>query len=684
MDDHDGALPNGLDTPVDRRTADRAATPRGRRTASLEDGIAVIAAAVEKLPLSPGVYRMLDHAGEALYVGKARSLKKRVASYATPTKLSNRLARMIAETAGLEVVVTHTEVEALLLESNLIKRLMPRYNVLLRDDKSFPHILMTGDHDFPQVAKHRGARARKGDYYGPFASAGAVGKTIIALQRAFLLRNCSDAVFAARTRPCLQYQIKRCAAPCVGRIGAAEYGQLVDQARAFLTGKSREIQESLVQSMQAAAEALDFESAARYRDRIRALTQVQAHQDINIGGLDDADVIAAAQAGGQTCIQVFFFRGGSNFGNRAYFPSHERGLEADAVLASFIGQFYDDKPPPPIVLVSHDLEEAALIAEALSIKAGHKVAVSRPERGPKRHVLDHALTNAREALARRLAEGASQRRLLEGLAATFGLDQPPRRIEVYDNSHISGTNALGAMIVAGPEGFDKSSYRRFNIRRAAPAPGEAASAPPPVELPVAVARQAGMAEAPPDSPAETFTPGDDYGMMREVLGRRFGRQLKEDPERSGPGWPDLVLIDGGAGQLSAARLVMAELGLDDLAIAAIAKGPDRNAGRERFFLPDRAPFLLEPKDAVLYYLQRLRDEAHRFAIGGHRARRERALGRSELDEIAGIGASRRRALLHHFGSVRAVARAGLSDLEQVAGISRTVAKKVYDHFHPGG
>jgi excinuclease ABC subunit C len=687
--------PSGLDdaapaaTPpasLDRMAADRAATPRRARVASIEHGTGVIAAAVEKLPPSPGVYRMLDDAGEALYVGKARNLKKRVASYASPAKLSStRLLRMVAETCSLEVVVTHTEVEALLLESNLIKRLMPRYNVLLRDDKSFPYILVTGDHGFPQVAKHRGARSRKGDYFGPFASAGAVGKTIVALQRAFLLRNCSDSVFATRSRPCLQYQIKRCAAPCVGRVDAADYGLLVDQARAFLSGKSREVQEALVESMEAASAALDFESAARYRDRIRALTQVQAHQDINIGGLDDADVIAAHQAGGQTSIQVFFFRGGSNFGNRAYFPSHERGLEAADVLASFIGQFYDDKPPPPIVLISHDLAEQALIAEALSIKAARKVALYRPARGAKRQVLDHALTNAREALARRLAEAASQRRLLDGVATTFGLEQMPARIEVYDNSHISGTNALGAMIVAGPEGFDKSSYRKFNIRAAAPAPREPAgdepmaSAPPPVELPAAVAQLAGMAEA----PAETFTPGDDYGMMREVLSRRFGRALKEDPTRVGPGWPDLLLIDGGAGQLSAARLVLAELGLDDIPLAAIAKGPDRNAGRERFFLPDRAPFGLEPKDPVLYYLQRLRDEAHRFAIGGHRARRERALGRSELDEIAGIGASRRRALLHHFGSVRAIARAGLRDLEQVAGISHGVAKKVYDHFHPG-
>ena len=686
MDEPELTATTALDAP-NRMAADRAATPRRGRVRALEDGVAVIAAALEKLPSGPGVYRMLDEAGEALYVGKARSLKKRVASYATPAKLSNRLARMIAETASLEVVVTHTEVEALLLESNLIKRLMPRFNVLLRDDKSFPYIHVTGDHAFPQIAKHRGARSRKGDYFGPFASAGAVAKTIVALQRAFLLRNCSDAVFAARTRPCLQHQIKRCAAPCVGRIGEAEYGALVDQARAFLTGKSGAVQTRLADSMQAASAVLDFESAARYRDRIRALAQVQAHQDINIGGLDDADVIVAHQAGGQTCVQVFFFRGGSNFGNRAYFPSHERGLEAPAVLASFIGQFYDDKPPPPLVLISHDLEEQDLIAEALTIKAGSKVALSRPARGPKRKVLDHALTNAREALARRLAEGASQRRLLEGVATTFGLDQPPARIEVYDNSHISGTNALGAMIVAGAEGFDKSAYRRFNIRRAASPPRSddaAPAAPPPVELPVAVASQAGMAEAPPEAFADTFTPGDDYGMMREVLTRRFGRSLKEDPERQGPGWPDLVLLDGGAGQLSAARVVMAELGLDDIPIAGIAKGPDRNAGRERFFLPDRAVFSLEPKDPVLYYLQRLRDEAHRFAIGGHRARRERALGRSELDEIAGIGAARRRALLHHFGSVRAIARAGLSDLERVSGISRTVAKKVYDHFHPGG
>jgi len=686
IEEPDLPRPTAPDAP-DRMAADRAATPRRGRVRALEDGIAVIAAAVEKLPQGPGVYRMLDETGEALYVGKARSLKKRVASYATPAKLSNRLARMIAETASLEVVVTHTEVEALLLESNLIKRLMPRFNVLLRDDKSFPYIHVTGDHAFPQIAKHRGARSRKGDYFGPFASAGAVSKTIVALQRAFLLRNCSDAVFAARTRPCLQYQIKRCAAPCVGRISETDYAVLVDQARAFLTGKSGAVQKRLAESMQGASEALDFESAARYRDRIRALAQVQAHQDINVGGLDDADVIVAHQAGGQTCIQVFFFRGGSNFGNRAYFPSHERGLEAPAVLASFIGQFYDDKLPPPIVLISHDLEEQALIAEALSIKAGSKVALYRPARGSKRKVLDHALTNAREALARRLAEGASQRRLLEGVATTFGLDQSPARIEVYDNSHISGTNALGAMIVAGVEGFDKSAYRRFNIRHAADPKASDAAAPvdsPPVGLPVAVASQAGMAEAPAEPWAEAFTPGDDYGMMREVLTRRFGRALREDPERQGSGWPDLVLLDGGAGQLSAARVVMAELGLDDIPIAAIAKGPDRNAGRERFFLPDRTPFSLDLKDPVLYYLQRLRDEAHRFAIGGHRARRERALGRSELDEIAGIGAARRRALLHHFGSVRAIARAGLSDLERVSGISRTVAKKVYDHFHPEG
>jgi excinuclease ABC subunit C len=648
------------------------AAPKARGARSLARGTKILSEAVERLPLSPGVYRMLDDEGNALYVGKARSLKKRVASYANAANLSNRLRRMVAETAALEVVVTHTEVEALLLESNLIKRLMPRYNVLLRDDKSFPHILLTGDHPFPEVTKHRGARNRKGEYFGPFASAGSVNKAIIALQRAFLLRNCTDAVFQSRSRPCLQYQIKRCSAPCVGLIDQAGYAALLEQARGFLAGRSREIQQGLVAEMQAASEALDFEAAARFRDRIRALTQIQAHQAINVEGVVDADVIAAHQAGGQSCVEVFFFRGGSNNGNRAYFPSHDRSLAVEEVLTSFIGQFYDDKPVPPLVLVSHALPEADLLAEALGVKAGRRVTLTAPTRGEKRRLVEQALNNAREALGRRLSESASQRRLLEGVGALFGLAETPERIEVYDNSHIGGTHAQGAMVVAGPEGFNKSAYRRFNIRSTEPAPEPAVPAQP----------GPGLAET--QAPSPPITPGDDFGMMREVMRRRFGRALKEDPERAGPGWPDLLLIDGGLGQLNTVRAVLDELGLGDIPAVGVAKGPDRNAGRERFFLPGREPISLDARDPVLYFLQRLRDEAHRFVIGGHRARRQKALGRSELDEIGGIGAARRKALLHHFGSVRAIARAGLSDLEEVQGISKTVAKKVYEHFHPNG
>lgn len=613
----------------------------------MPQGLGVIAEALKNLPGSPGVYRMLNRSGDALYVGKARNLKKRVGAYTQIGKLPERLRRMVSETAQLEVVTTHTEVEALLLEINLIKRLMPRYNVLLRDDKSFPYILITGDHPAPQIAKHRGARARKGDYYGPFASAGAVHRTITALQRAFLLRSCADSVFASRTRPCLLYQIKRCSAPCVGRISLEDYGHLVGQARDFLAGRSRDVQERLGREMQAASDGLDFELAAALRDRLRALALVQAHQDINVAEIRDADVIAAHQAGGHTGVQVFFFRGGSNFGNRGYFPSHDRHLPLNQVLAGFLAQFYANKPAPPLILVNELPAECELLSEALAIKAERRVEISRPARGARRNLVDNALANAREALGRRLAENASQRHLLEGVQQALGLEQVPQRIEVYDNSHLQGRSPYGAMIVAGPDGFMKSSYRKFSI-------------------------------------AGDVAPGDDYAMMREMLTRRFARAQKEDPDRERGQWPDLVLIDGGAGQLTAAQAALDDLGIDDVALCGIAKGPDRDAGRERFFLPGREPFSLELRDPVLYYLQRLRDEAHRFAIGTHRARRSADIARSPLDEIPGIGGKRKRALLLHFGSAKGVAAAGLTDLESVAGISKAVAKKVYDHFHGQG
>jgi len=573
----------------------------------------------------------------------------------------------IAETAAIEVVVTHTEAEALLLECNMIKRLMPRYNVLLRDDKSFPFIHLSAGHDFPQLTKYRGARTQDGSYFGPFASAGAVNRTLVTLQKAFLLRSCSDSIFSARTRPCLLHQIKRCSAPCVGRISREDYAALIDQARVFLAGRGDDVQQRLAVEMQAAAEILDFEAAALTRDRIRALSLVQGHQEFLVPGVIDADVIAAHQAGEQTCVQVFFFRGGQNWGNRAYFPSHDRQLSVEDVLTSFVGQFYDNRAKPPLVLLSHQLVEQELVEEALSLR-GERVRLSVPRRGDKRKLVGRILVTAREALGRRLAESASQRQLLDGVAAAFGLDGPLNRIEVYDNSHIQGTNAVGAMIVAGPDGLVKNAYRKFTIRGLAPAP--AASTP-------ALSRTAAEAD-------EVGTGGDDYAMMREVLQRRFARALKEDPERDRGIWPDLVLIDGGLGQLNVAQGVFDELGIDDVAIGAIAKGPDRNAGRERFFLPGRAPFSLDPRDSVLYFLQRLRDEAHRFAIGTHRAKRTKALGRSPLDEIAGIGVRRKRAMLLHFGSARAVARAGLGELERVPGISKTVAKNVYDHFHGDG
>ncbi|MGE5268194.1 MAG: excinuclease ABC subunit UvrC [Thiohalocapsa sp.] len=667
--------------------------------APIAAGVAVLRAALRSVPAAPGVYRMLDRKGDALYVGKARNLKSRVQNYTHPAGLSNRLRRMVAETVSFEIVGTATEAEALLLECNLIKRLMPRYNVLLRDDKSFPFIHLTAEHRFPQLTKFRGARDKPGAYFGPFASAGAVNRTLVALQKAFLLRSCSDSLFANRTRPCLLYQIKRCSAPCVGRIDDADYAGLIEQATLFLSGRSHDIQQRLAAEMDAAAAALDFEAAALIRDRIRALSLVQGHQDIHVAGIVDADLIAAYQAGGQTCVQVFFFRGGHNWGNRAYFPSHDRQLAVEEVLTSFVGQFYDNRPKPPLVLLSHRLVEQELVAEALSLGGG-RVTLAVPQRGDKKKLVDRIAAAACDALGRRLAESSSQRQLLDGVAAAFGLAElglkgPLKRIEVYDNSHIQGSHPVGAMIVAGPDGMMKNAYRKFNIRGPKTANAGPAATPTPTfpglrgrepeamssELPPPQAGEGGVGV---EAEERRAAGGDDYAMMREVFRRRFGRALKEDPERRQEQWPDLVLIDGGQGQLTAALEIFAELGIPDLPIAGIAKGPDRNAGRERFFLPGRAPFSLEPRDPVLYFLQRLRDEAHRFAIGAHRTRRAMAIGRSPLDEIAGIGAKRKHALLRHFGSARAVARAGLAEIERVDGISKAIAKKVYYHFHADG
>jgi len=610
-------------------------------------GVSVIEAALATMPANPGVYRMLDAKGEALYVGKARNLARRVTAYTQPVRLDERLRRMVNETVAMEVITTHTEAEALLLEANLIKRLKPRFNIVLRDDKSYPWLMLTEDHPYPQIAKHRGAQVRKGSYYGPFASAWAVNQTVNAMQRVFLLRSCADTVFSTRTRPCLLFQIKRCSAPCVGRIEPAAYAKLVGQAKAFLSGKSATVQQELAAEMEQAAETLEFERAAAARDRIRALTFVQGNDVVNPASLTDADVIAAWQTAGQTCVQVFFVRGGRNNGNRAFFPTHTKAEEAPQVLAAFIAQFYDDKPPPPVLLINHTVPEQELVAEALTLKAGRKVEIAVPQRGEKRAVVEHAETNAREALERKLAESAGQAKLLEGAAQLFGLPATPERIEVYDNSHIMGTNPYGVMIVAGPEGFTKAAYRKFGIRG-------------------------------------PLAPGDDFGMMREVLTRRFSRALKEQAEGAPAGdWPDIVLIDGGAGQLSAARDVLAELGVDDVKLIAIAKGPDRDAGREWFHTDGMAPFQLPPRDPVLYFLQRLRDEAHRFAITTHRAGRSKAIRVSELDEIQGIGAARKRALLNHFGSARGVKMAGLGDLEAAPGISHETARRVYAHFHPG-
>jgi excinuclease ABC subunit C len=612
-------------------------------------GPARIDAYLKTLPDAPGVYRMLNDKGEVLYVGKAKSLKKRVSSYARGAVHSERLTRMIADTAEMLFVTTASETEALLLESNLIKRLKPRYNVSYRDDKSFPNILLREDHAFPQLLKHRGAKSTKGVYFGPFASAGAVNRTLNTLQRAFLLRSCSDSVFESRTRPCLLFQIKRCSAPCTGRIDEPGYRELVRETEEFLNGKSRVVQDELVRQMNTASDQMDFEAAARFRDRIKAMSHVQLQQGINPTTFAEADVFAAFQQGGETCIQVFFFRAGQNWGNRPYFPRHPRELSTAEVLEAFVTQFYDERPAPRMILLSEDIANCDLIADALCLRAEHKVEIATPQRGEKREIVEMAMQNAREQLGRRMAENSAQRELLEGVCETFGMENPPRRIEVYDNSHIQGTNALGGMIVAGPDGFEKGEYRKFNIK------------------------------------SQDLTPGDDYGMMREVLTRRFSRLVKEAGEDDAKAkWPDLALIDGGPGQLSVARAVLEDLGVEDVLLVGISKGPDRDAGREHFYMAGREPFRLDPKSPVLYYLQRLRDEAHRFAIGSHRKKRSKAIGANPLDEIAGIGAARKRALLQHFGSAKGVSAASLADLESVGGVSHAMAKKVYDFFHPGG
>jgi excinuclease ABC subunit C len=632
---------------------------------TLAAGRAAIMRAVKHAPSAPGVYRMIDEKGDVLYVGKAKNIKKRVTNYTRPVAYDARIARMIAGTVTMEFVSTKTETEALLLEANLIKRLRPRFNVLLRDDKSFPYILITSDHWAPQILKHRGARTRPGHYYGPFANAGAVNRTINALQRAFLLRSCSDSFFESRTRPCLLFQIKRCSAPCTREIDFAGYTELVREANEFLSGHSQTVQKELAVEMDKASAALDFEHAAIFRDRLAALSAVQSHQGINPRSVEEADVFAVHQAGGYTCIEVFFFRTGQNWGNRAYFPKADRSLNEGEVLSAFMAQFYDDKPPPRLILVSHDFDERELMAEALTTKAGRKVEVGMPQRGERKELVQHALANAREALARKLADTSSQQKLLKGLAETFQLPREPRRIEVYDNSHIAGTNAVGGMIVAGPEGFRKNQYRKFNIR------------------------------------STDLTPGDDYAMMREVLQRRFKRLLEENPrpmgmddalaavvtgevgegdEHESP-WPDLVLIDGGQGQLKAAVDTLTEMGITDVPLVSIAKGMDREAGRETFFMPGKSPFKLPPRDPLLYFIERLRDEAHRFAIGSHRARRKKDIREAGLQEIPGIGPTRKRALLRHFGTVKAIERASLPDLANVPGINAETARKIYEFFH---
>ena len=611
-------------------------------------GYKVIQKYISTLDSSPGVYRMLDDQARVLYVGKARNLKARVSNYARPSGHSGRISRMISETSSMMFLTTRTETEALLLEQNLIKQLKPRYNVLLRDDKSFPNILVTTEHRFPQIKKHRGAKSEKGAYYGPFASAGSVNRTLSQLQRVFMLRNCTDAMFESRTRPCLQYQIKRCSGPCVDRISTDEYGAAVKDAQRFLSGRSTEIQEKLAAQMAAASEAMEFEQAAGLRDRIRALTQVQTTQGINPKTVSEADIVALHLEAGQACVQVFFIRANQNWGNRDFYPRVAADMSHAEVMEAFLGQFYGTKEPPRSVILSHDIENADLMQQLLSDKLARKVDITVPLRGEKLELISGALRNAKESLARKMAETATQAKLLRGVAEAFDLDQPPQRIEVYDNSHIQGSNAVGAMIVAGPEGLMKNSYRKFNIA------------------------------------SEGLSPGDDFGMMKEVLTRRFKRLLKEDPDRSLDHWPDLLLIDGGAGQVSAVAKVMAEFGVEDIPMVGVAKGIDRDLGKEEFHMRGQRPFALQRNDPVLYFIKRLRDEAHRFAIGTHRAKRAKAIGATPLDDIAGVGASRKRALLAHFGSAKAVSRANLADLKAVEGISAAMAEKIFGFFHEKG
>ncbi|KRB52183.1 excinuclease ABC subunit UvrC [Phenylobacterium sp. Root700] len=607
-------------------------------------GAALIKDEVRRLPDAPGVYRMMGEDGEVLYVGKARSLKKRVLQYAQGRFHTQRIALMVDLTRSMEFVTVRTETDALLLEINLIKQLKPRFNVLLRDDKSFPEIVIRREHPAAQLRKHRGAHTIKGDYFGPFASAHSVTKTLNTLQKAFLLRSCSDSVYESRTRPCMLHQIKRCAAPCTGLISLEDYGGLVDQAEAFLRGKSRVVMERMSQEMQAASDEMEFERAARIRDRIRALASVAQEQQINPETLEEADVFALHAEGGQACVQVFFFRAGQNWGNRAYFPRVDKSDEDPDVMSAFLGQFYDDKPIPKVILTNVEPSEAALLTEAFGLKAGRKVEINQPKRGEKAQLVDHALTNAREALGRKMSESSAQTKLLAGVCEAFGMDAPPERIEVYDNAHISGTNAVGGMIVAGPDGFQKSQYRKFNIK------------------------------------GTELTPGDDYGMMKEVMRRRFSRMVKDEEAGEVAVRPDLVLVDGGAGQLAAVMEVLEDLGVDDIDVVGVAKGPDRDAGLERFFIPGKTPFMLEPKSPVLYYLQRLRDEAHRFANGSHRTRRSMDIKKNPLDEIEGVGPGRKRALLHAYGSARGVSRASADDLAKVDGVSEALAQRIFDFF----